>query len=72
MAMYIRVAYKDGELLTMQVALCVVSYILRVKTVIISGTNTSMKIIIFWDIMQCSPLKVNRRYGVIYLLHLQG
>jgi hypothetical protein len=27
---------------------------------------------IFWDIMQCSPLKVNRRFGRICRLHLKG
>jgi hypothetical protein len=27
---------------------------------------------IFWDITFCSPLKVNRRFGGTYLLHLQG
>jgi hypothetical protein len=30
-----------------------------------------MKSTIFWDIMPCSPLKVNRRFGGIYHLHLQ-
>jgi hypothetical protein len=27
---------------------------------------------IFWDITPCSPLKVNRRFGEIYCLDLQG
>jgi hypothetical protein len=27
---------------------------------------------IFWDIMPCSLLKVNRRFGRTYRLHLQG
>jgi hypothetical protein len=27
---------------------------------------------IFWDIKSCSPLKVNRRFGGTYQLHLQG
>jgi hypothetical protein len=27
---------------------------------------------IFWDITPCSVLKVNRRFGQIYRLHLQG
>jgi hypothetical protein len=31
-----------------------------------------MKISIFWDITPCSPLKVNRRFGGTYRLHLQG
>jgi hypothetical protein len=31
-----------------------------------------MKITIFWDITLCSPLKVNRRFGGIHRLHLQG
>jgi hypothetical protein len=30
-----------------------------------------MKISIFWDITPCSPLKVNRRFGRTYRLHLQ-
>jgi hypothetical protein len=31
-----------------------------------------MKTTIFWDITPYSPLKVNRRFGGIYRLHLQG
>jgi hypothetical protein len=31
-----------------------------------------MKRIIFWDITPCSPLKVNRRFGGSYDLHIQG
>jgi hypothetical protein len=31
-----------------------------------------MKNTIFWDIMLCSPLKVNRRFAETYRLHLQG
>jgi hypothetical protein len=31
-----------------------------------------MKCTIFWDITQCIPLKVNRRLGGTYRLHLQG
>jgi hypothetical protein len=31
-----------------------------------------MTITIFWDITPCSPLKVNRRFEVTYLLHIQG
>jgi hypothetical protein len=31
-----------------------------------------MKNCIFWDITPCNPLKVNRRFGVKYRLHLQG
>jgi hypothetical protein len=31
-----------------------------------------MKTAVFWDITPCSPLKVNRRFGGTYLLHLQG
>jgi hypothetical protein len=31
-----------------------------------------MKSKIFWDITLCSPLKVNRRFGGTYRLHLQG
>jgi hypothetical protein len=35
-------------------------------------TTVVMKNTIFWDIMPCSPLSVNRRFGEIYRLHLQG
>jgi hypothetical protein len=31
-----------------------------------------MKSISLWDIVQCSPLKANRRFGGTYSLHLQG
>jgi hypothetical protein len=31
-----------------------------------------MKNSIFWDITPCSMVKVNRRFGESYLLHLQG
>jgi hypothetical protein len=31
-----------------------------------------MKSIVFWDITPCSLLKVNRRFGGTYRLHLQG
>jgi hypothetical protein len=31
-----------------------------------------MKSSIFWDITPLSPLKVNRRFGGTYLLHLRG
>jgi hypothetical protein len=31
-----------------------------------------MKSTIFWDIASCSPLKVNRRFGRTYRLHLHG
>jgi hypothetical protein len=27
---------------------------------------------VFWDITPCSPLKVDRRLGETYLIHLQG
>jgi hypothetical protein len=30
-----------------------------------------MKNSVFWEITQCSLIKVNRRYGGEYLLHLQ-
>jgi hypothetical protein len=33
---------------------------------------TSMSSTIFWDITQCSPLSVNRRFGGTNRLHLQG
>jgi hypothetical protein len=35
-------------------------------------TAVVMKSYIFWDIMLCSPLKVNRRYGGTCHLHHQG
>jgi hypothetical protein len=35
-------------------------------------TVVVMKSIIFWDITPCSLLKVNRRFGGTYCLHLQG
>jgi hypothetical protein len=35
-------------------------------------TAVVMKSTIFWDITPCSPLKVNRRFGGMYRLHLQG
>jgi hypothetical protein len=31
-----------------------------------------MKSSVFWDIMPCSSLKVGRRFGETYRLHLQG
>jgi hypothetical protein len=30
-----------------------------------------MKTTIFWDMTPCSPLKINRRFGGAYRLHLQ-
>jgi hypothetical protein len=35
-------------------------------------TAVFMKSSIFWDITPCTPLKVNRRFGGTYRLHLQG
>jgi hypothetical protein len=35
-------------------------------------TAVVMKSTIFWDIMPCSPLSVNRRFGGTYHLYLQG
>jgi hypothetical protein len=35
-------------------------------------TAVVMKSTAFWDITQCSLLKVNRRFGGTYCLHLQG
>jgi hypothetical protein len=37
-----------------------------------SSNTLFMKSTIFLNITQCSPLKVNRRFGGKYLLHLQG
>jgi hypothetical protein len=34
--------------------------------------NQMLKSSIFWDLMPCSPLKVNRRFGGTCGLHLQG
>jgi hypothetical protein len=31
-----------------------------------------MKSCTFWDIILCTPLKINRRFGETYHLHLQG
>jgi hypothetical protein len=31
-----------------------------------------MKTTVFWDMMLCNPLNVNRRFGGTYCLHLQG
>jgi hypothetical protein len=35
-------------------------------------TTVVMKRTVFWDIISCSPLKVNRRFGGTYHLHLEG
>jgi hypothetical protein len=35
-------------------------------------TAVVMKSSIYWDVTPCSPLKVNRRFGETYSLHLQG
>jgi hypothetical protein len=35
-------------------------------------TKGRVKSTIFWDITPCSSLKVNRRFGGTYHLHLQG
>jgi hypothetical protein len=35
-------------------------------------TAVFMKNAIFWDITPCIPLKINRRFGGTYRLHLQG
>jgi hypothetical protein len=35
-------------------------------------TAMIMKSAIFWDITPCSPLKLNRRFGGKFRLHLQG
>jgi hypothetical protein len=35
-------------------------------------TVVVMNSTVFWDILPCSPLKVNRRFGRIYRLHIQG
>jgi hypothetical protein len=35
-------------------------------------TAVTMKGTVFWDIRSCGPVKVNRRFGGIYLLRLKG
>jgi hypothetical protein len=35
-------------------------------------TAVVMKSTIFWDLLLCSPLSVNRRFGGTYCLHLQS
>jgi hypothetical protein len=35
-------------------------------------TAVSMESSVFWDITQCSPAKVNRRFWGIYRFHIQG
>jgi hypothetical protein len=35
-------------------------------------TAVVIKSTIFWDITLCIPLKVNRRFGATYRLHVQG
>jgi hypothetical protein len=35
-------------------------------------TTVGMKRSIFWDIMSCSPLNVNRRFGGTCRIHFQG
>jgi hypothetical protein len=35
-------------------------------------TAVVMKSIVFWDMMPCSPLSFNRRFGGTYHLNLQG
>jgi hypothetical protein len=35
-------------------------------------TAVVMESTIFWDIMSCTPLKVNLRFGGTYRLHYQG
>jgi hypothetical protein len=38
----------------------------------VSNNELRKKSTIFWDIMSCSPLKVNRHFGGTYRLRLQG
>jgi hypothetical protein len=35
-------------------------------------TAVIMKSSVFWDMMPCSPLKVNRHFGGTYHLYLKG
>jgi hypothetical protein len=35
-------------------------------------TTAIMKSSAFWDITPCIPLNVNRHFGAIFYLHLQG
>jgi hypothetical protein len=39
---------------------------------ILCQLSIAWEISVFWDIRQCNPLKVNRCFGVIIRLHLQG
>jgi hypothetical protein len=41
-------------------------------SVIYMTSFLSMKSIIFWDVMSCTLLSCNRRFGGTYRLHLQG
>jgi hypothetical protein len=41
-------------------------------TFLVGELEGKKSIIVFWDITPCSPLKVNRRFGGTYRLHLQG
>jgi hypothetical protein len=40
--------------------------------VYVANVLLSLKSTFFWYITPCSPLKVNRRFGGTYLLHLHG
>jgi hypothetical protein len=49
-------------------------YFLFIWSIIVGCSRTvyRMKSATFWDITLCSPLKVTRRFGGTYRLHLQG
>jgi hypothetical protein len=47
-----------------------VTYVL--KCIYVLRTYVVLKSTIFWDIMPCSPLSVNRRFGGTYRLHIEG
>jgi hypothetical protein len=42
------------------------------SSLLICNIKTLRRVLIFWDITPCSPLKVNRRFGRTYDLHLQN
>jgi hypothetical protein len=52
------------EMAKLQTVFCYVG--LEVLTAVV------LKSTIFWDVMSCSPLRVNWRFGGTYHLHLQG
>jgi hypothetical protein len=56
----------------LKVYLCASTVIQITLTYKVPRTFTEVKSTIFWDIAPCTPLKVNRCFGVTYRIHLQG